>query len=205
MGLLSLLALREKEGHLVDDLKQSSDPGHVGLRGTLLVILLASLAGLPPFAGFWASLSVMRSLLSISVPAENGFLPHQNVDYVVVAIVAAGGLILIAAIVLGLVMSVLFDERDTPWVNVLNEVRNGRTISPERSLLAVSGLAALAVVLLGAFPGPAMRFAAWGTAADRAVSRDSADRAAAPSTSRKSHRARRAARGGLEQPDDDEP
>ncbi len=163
VGLLALVASRERTGRPLDEAEQVVD----AVRGdrvtaAALCVLVASLAGVPPFAGFWPRVAILQSTLSISVPAENGFLPHQNVDYVVVAIAAAGGLILMAAIALGLVKKVLLDDMDAPRVEVLQDDRSARGNASERAAVAVGLLAALAVVVLGIFPRSATRAAARG-------------------------------------------
>ena len=65
------------------------------LTAAAVCVLLLSLAGVPPFAGFWPRVAILRTLLSVSFPAEHGFLPHQNVNYVLIAVIAAAGLLLL--------------------------------------------------------------------------------------------------------------
>jgi NADH:ubiquinone oxidoreductase subunit 2 (subunit N) len=191
VGLLALIGLRERTDRPLDEVEQLVDAVRGDrVRAGALCVLAASLAGLPPFAGFWPRLAILRSMLSISVPAENGFLPHQNVDYVVVAIAAAGGLIVLAAVVLGLVKKVLLDDLDAPRVEILRGDRSSRANASEKGVLAVGQLAALAVVLLGIFPGPATRAAARGTADEYAVNAASADQGASLPAGRKAVRRR---------------
>ncbi len=171
VGLLALVASRRQSDRRLDEIEQVADV----VRGDTLTVaalcvLTASLAGIPPFAGFWSRVAILRSVLSISVPAEHGFLPHQNVDYVVVAIAAAGGLILLAVVTLGFVKRVLFDDLDTSRVEVLSDDRRPRLKFLERAPFAIGLLAALAIVVLGISPGPATRIVAAVTADEHATS-----------------------------------
>jgi NADH-quinone oxidoreductase subunit N len=198
VGLLALLASRERSDRPMDEAAQVVN----AVRGdrvtaAALCVLAASLAGVPPFAGFWPRVAILRSTLSITFPAANGFLPHQNVAYVVVAIAAAGGLVLITAVSLGLVKKVLLD--DVPRVEVLRDDRNVPARASDRAAVTVGLLAALAVAVLGIFPGPATRAAAWGAADDHAINPPPLDQAGSLPDRGKAVRRR----GRL--PDEDEP
>ena len=101
---------------------------------------------MPPFAGFWARIAILQSTLSISVPAANGFLPHQNVDYVVVALAIAGGLILLAPVVLTLVKKTLLDDLDAPRIEVVQPHQKVPRSRSETTAIVIGMLAALAVI-----------------------------------------------------------
>jgi NADH-quinone oxidoreductase subunit N len=175
IGLLALVASRRHFDRRLDEIEQVADVVRGdALMAAALCVLAASLVGIPPFAGFWSRVAIFRSVLSISVPAEHGFLPHQNVDYVVVAIAAAGGLILLAVVTLSLVKRVLFDDLDTSRVEVLADDRRPRLNFLERASAAMGMLAALAIVVLGISPGPATRIVASVTADEHATSQVSA-------------------------------
>ena len=132
VGFLALLASRERTGRPIIEVSQLADAvGDYGARDIALCILAASLAGMPPFAGFWARIAILQSTLSITVPAANGFLPHQNVDYVVVALAIGGGLVLLAPIILALVKKLLLDDLDAPRIEVLI-ARSKYATQPER-------------------------------------------------------------------------
>jgi NADH-quinone oxidoreductase subunit N len=169
IGFLALVSSREPAERPIVEVNQLSDAMRgYGLRAVALCVLAASLAGLPPFAGFWARLAILRSTLSISVPASNGFLPHQNVDYVVVALAIGGGLILLAPIVLGLVKQMLLDDSDAPRVEILHSAQTASRSRRETTAVVVGMLAALAIVVGGAFPERMSRAAARGTSDERA-------------------------------------
>jgi formate hydrogenlyase subunit 3/multisubunit Na+/H+ antiporter MnhD subunit len=192
VGFMALLASRERAdqpivdvGPLADDLRD------YGVRGLALCILAASLAGMPPFAGFWARIAILQSTLSISVPAANGFLPHQNVDYVVVSLAIAGGLILLAPIVLALVKKMVLDDVDVPRVEVIQPDQKVPSSRRETTATVIGMLAALAVIAGGIFPKPVFYAAALGTSEERAFSQSSAD-LANPLGGEKSRRGQRA-------------
>jgi formate hydrogenlyase subunit 3/multisubunit Na+/H+ antiporter MnhD subunit len=175
VGLLALVASRRQSDRRLDEIEQVADVVRGdALTVAALCVLSASLAGIPPFAGFWSRVAILRSVLSISVPAEHGFLPHQNVDYVVVAIAAVGGLILLAVVTLGFVKRVLFDDLDTSRVEVLADDRRPRLNFLEKAPVAIGLLAAFAIVVFGISPGPATRIVAAVTADDHATSQVSA-------------------------------
>jgi NADH:ubiquinone oxidoreductase subunit 2 (subunit N) len=178
IGLLALFGSRERSGRPLDDVAQVADAIRGdGLTAAAVCVLVAALAGVPPFAGFWPRIDILRSLLSISFPAENGFLPHQNIGYVVVAMAAAAGLILVAAVTLGFVKQVLLDDLDVPRVVVLRDGGSARANVPEKAAVAVGLLAALAVIVFGLIPRPVAHIAARAALQDRTIVQASADRA----------------------------
>jgi len=111
-------------------------------------VLVISLAGFPPFAGFWGRLWVMRSILSISVAPQHGFLPHQNVGYVVFAGIISTGLVLLAASYLRIVPAFLHDVESDP-----HNFRSSRFVRH------VGVFVSIAVTVLGVFPAFSVRFA----------------------------------------------
>jgi NADH-quinone oxidoreductase subunit N len=87
LGLATILGSLERAEGRVDDLGELT---HL-IRGDRLVavattFLVLSLTGVPPLAGFWARVAVLRSVLSVSFAPENEFLPHQNTGYVFFAL-----------------------------------------------------------------------------------------------------------------------
>jgi NADH:ubiquinone oxidoreductase subunit 2 (subunit N) len=180
IGLLALFGSRERFGRPVEDMTEFADAIRGdGLTAAAVCVLVAALAGVPPFAGFWPRVDILRSLLSISFPAENGFLPHQNIGYVIVAMAAAVGLIVVAAVTLGFVKRVLLDDLDVPRVVVLRDGGSAGAKVPKRAALAIGVLAATAVIILGLIPRPAALLAARAAVQDRAIAQASTDRAGA--------------------------
>jgi NADH-quinone oxidoreductase subunit N len=176
VGFLALLASRERTDRPIVEVNPLADAlRDYGVRGVAVCILAASLAGMPPFAGFWARIAILQSTLSISVPAANGFLPHQNVDYVVVALAIAGGLILLAPVVLALVKKMLLDDLDAPRIEVVQPDQKVPRSRSETSAVVIGILAALAVIAGGIFPKPVFRATAFGTTEERAISQSSGD------------------------------
>lgn len=183
VGLLALVASRWRSNRPMDDVEQVA----AALRGNKLIaaavsILTASLAGVPPFAGFWPRVAILQSTLSISVPAENGFLPHQNVDYVIVVLAAGGGLILLAVVSFGFFKRVLLDDWVTPHVEILQPGRSASAAASTRLAVAVGLLASLTIVALGIVSRPAVRLAARETADERVLSQTSVDESFSPRT-----------------------
>jgi NADH:ubiquinone oxidoreductase subunit 2 (subunit N) len=190
IGLLALFAWRETSDGPLYDVEYAAHAFHgYSLSSAAVCVLTACLAGVPPFGSFWPRLAILRSTLSISVPAEHGFLPHQNVDYVVVAFAAAIGLILLAAIALGFIKRVLLDDSDFPSIRVVGStgVQSNMTA---RMTVAVGLLIALFVGALGGFPGPTSRVVTWGTAEERSVSSTRADQTGTEPSGKKAVRRR---------------
>lgn len=163
VGLLAVMGLVEKPGNSMDEASSIAELMRGDVVGTAAAcVLLISFAGLPPFAGFWGNVSVLRSILSVPVPAEGGFLPHQNVGYVIIALAAAGAVVAVAAVYMHLVKLVLFDEdafaRET--VPATSDVRARR---PRTSAGWVAVVAAVAIIIFGAWPEPCFYVAARAT------------------------------------------
>jgi NADH-quinone oxidoreductase subunit N len=107
------------------------------------VLLLLNLAGIPPLPSFWARVGVLRSVLSVSFPSENDFLPHQNTGYLLFALLMVAALIAVAAACVSLTGQILFSPAPV-------EDSDGKTAPPWNGPRA-GGLklgAALAVLLL---------------------------------------------------------
>ena len=190
VGLLVLVASRRQADQPSDELPQVGEAiRHDKLAAFAFCVLLLSLAGVPPFAGFWPRVAILRTIVSISFPPEHGFLPHQNVNYVLVAMAAAAGLILLTGVSLGFVAKILLDDSETPHIEVLaEEVATGR--KRRRKAAAIGLFAALSTVVMGLFPGPATRAVARGAADEQVIAQTSADRGHSP-TARKSKAPRR--------------
>jgi NADH:ubiquinone oxidoreductase subunit 2 (subunit N) len=173
IGFLALIGSRQSSGESLDEFQQVTEAirDHKATAVAVCVLLL-SLAGVPPFAGFWPRVAILRSILSISFPAEHGFLPHQNVNYVLVAMVAAAGLILLTTVSLTFVKRILLDDVETSHVEVLPD-RAATASTRQRRAVAIGLLSALVVVVLGIFPSAAARSIARGTADEQVVSQNS--------------------------------
>jgi NADH-quinone oxidoreductase subunit N len=185
VGFLALVTSRQRSRQHIDEFQQVTEAVRDNKATAITAcVLLLSLAGVPPFAGYWPRVAILRSILSISFPAERGFLPHQNVNYVVVAMVAGAGLILLTTVSLAFVKKILLDEIEISHVEVLLE-RVGSASTRRKRAAAIGQIAALAVVVLGLFPGPAARTVARGAADEQVIRQTSADRAH-PSTAGKS-------------------
>jgi NADH:ubiquinone oxidoreductase subunit 2 (subunit N) len=177
VGFLALVASRRRSDRPIDELQQVAEAVRDNKATAVAAcVLLLSLAGVPPLAGYWPRIAILRSILSISFPPEHGFLPHQNVNYALVAMVIGVGLILLTAVSLGFVKKVLLDEVETAHVEVVAE-RVVPVSTFQKSAAAIGFFAALAIVVLGFFPGPATRMVARSAADEEVIRQTSADRA----------------------------
>ncbi|WP_251358360.1 NADH-quinone oxidoreductase subunit NuoN [Kangiella sp. TOML190] len=133
-GCLIYMAKGQQEIQLIDDLKG------LGARnpwaGLLISFLFLSMAGLPPFIGFWAKLEVIQAVLN----SDNG-------NFVWLAIVAAVMSIVGLFYYLKVVKVIFFDKP---------EVEN--PIRADRSLRLGLGLTGIAVIALGLFPAQLIDF-----------------------------------------------
>ena len=93
-----------------------------------MLMLMFSMAGVPPFIGFWAKLAVIQAVL--------------NIGALWLAIVAVAFSVVGAFYYLRVVKLMYFDEPDER-----RSLEGGRTL---RLVLSVNGLA---VLVLGLFPG----------------------------------------------------
>lgn len=177
VGFVALVASRRRSDRPIDELQQVAEAVRDNKATAFTAcVLLLSLAGVPPLAGYWPRVAILRTILSISFPPEHGFLPHQNVNYVLVAMAVGAGLILLTAVSLAFVKKMLLDEVETAHVAVLAtgiDSASGR----QKRAAALGLCAALATVVLGLFPDPATRMIARGTADEEVIRQTSADRA----------------------------
>jgi formate hydrogenlyase subunit 3/multisubunit Na+/H+ antiporter MnhD subunit len=98
LGLAAIASGLERRDGRVDDLEEFSHRlGGDRLIAAATILLLLSLAGIPPLPGFWTRVAVLRSVLSVNFPPENDFLPHQNTGYVVFALLMVAALLAVAA------------------------------------------------------------------------------------------------------------
>lgn len=120
------------------EIKKISDLKGLGQRnpwaGLLVSFLFLSMAGLPPFVGFWAKLEVIKAVL--------------NVDGLIwLALIAAFMSIIGLFYYLKVVKVIFFDKAE-----VENRIR------AERSLRLGLGITSIAVIALGLFPTQLMEF-----------------------------------------------
>jgi NADH-quinone oxidoreductase subunit N len=103
-----------------------------------MTIFLASLAGVPPFGGFWAKFNVFRAMLDAGGWAA-----------ALLAVVGAVN----SVIAVGYYMGVLREM----W---MRPVPDGDTtvITPPAPIWAAIGITAAATLVLGVFPGLVLRF-----------------------------------------------
>jgi NADH-quinone oxidoreductase subunit N len=98
LGLMVILSGLERAEGRVDELAEVPRLlRNDRTTATAMAFLLFTLAGVPPLPGFWTRVAVLRSILSVSFPPENDFLPHQNTGYVLFALLTVGALIAVAA------------------------------------------------------------------------------------------------------------
>jgi hypothetical protein len=90
--------------------------------------------------------------------------------------VAGAGLILLTTVSLAFVKKILLDEVEISHVEVLPG-RVASTSTRHKKAAAIGLVAALAIVVLGLFPGPATRVVARGAADEQVIRQTSADRA----------------------------
>jgi NADH-quinone oxidoreductase subunit N len=130
-GLIMLLAREGFECEQIDDLKGLNQrrPWYAAI----MAMMLFSLAGIPPLAGFWAKLSVLQSLLAAG-----------GVYYIGLAVIAVVFSLIGAYYYIRVVKVMYFDqpERDDPvW-----------PIAPLRDANAVLSVNGMLILLLGLFP-----------------------------------------------------
>lgn len=124
-GCLIYLAKGKQEVTMISELKGLGQRNPWG--GLLISFLFLSMAGLPPFIGFWAKLEVIRAVL--------------EADLVWLAIVAAAMSIVGLFYYLQVVKVIFFDQ---PEVET--------KVKAERGLRLALGITGIAVVALGLFP-----------------------------------------------------
>jgi NADH-quinone oxidoreductase subunit N len=105
---------------------------------TLMTIFLASLAGIPPFGGFWAKFNVFRAMLDAGGWAAS-----------LLAVVGAVN----SVIAVGYYMGVLREM----WMRPVPD-GDVTVITPPAPIWAAIGITAAATLVLGIFPGLVLRF-----------------------------------------------
>ena len=128
-GLVLLLARKGFEAEEIDDLKGLTRRSP--WLALMLLLMMFSLAGIPPLVGFYAKLVVLKALI--------------DAGYVWLAVVAVGFSLIGAFYYVRVVKAMYFDE---PADTVAIEPQAGASAT-----MAVNGLA---VLLLGVVPGPLM-------------------------------------------------
>lgn len=161
VGLLAILGSLGQLDHLLDEIEDVSKR----IRGDRVAaisvcILLFSFAGLPPFAGYWGRVAIFRSLLSVSVPSENDFLPHQNISYVAFSLIAAAGSIAIAVVCASVARKLMLADRQVSRHDLSAVPPVTPTREPRRASCWVGLFAAGALVIAGFAPGSCLRVAA---------------------------------------------
>jgi NADH:ubiquinone oxidoreductase subunit 2 (subunit N) len=187
LGLAAILSGLERSIGWLDNLEDFSHRIRSDwLLAAATILLLLNLAGIPPLPGFWTRAAVLRSVLSVSFPSENDFLPHQNTGYLLFALLMVAALIAVAAACLSLVARILSLSTQIEDSDVQTPVSNPRR--PGGLKLG----AALAVLLfaLGFVPNRGMQLAARVTFPKRGETVSSAEKQAQPV--KKRHRARAA-------------
>jgi NADH-quinone oxidoreductase subunit N len=157
LGLAAILSGLERSIGWLDNLEDLSHRMRSDwLLAAASTLLLLNLAGMPPLPGFWTRVAVLRSVLSVSFPSENDFLPHQNTGYLLFALLMVAALLAVAAACLSLVARIL-----SPPTPIEDSVVQTPVGSPGRSGGLKLG-AALAVLLLalGFVPNRGMQLAA---------------------------------------------
>ncbi len=121
------------------------------------VLLLMSLAGVPPLPGFWTRVAMLRSILSVSFPAENDFLPHQNTGYVLFSFVAVAAWLAVAAKCLSVAQALLFST--DPVASDAIEPRL-LSVGKSRAGLRIGAAIAALLVVVGFVPSLGLHLAA---------------------------------------------
>ncbi len=155
VGILALLASLEHNREPVERIDELAGRLREDVPAlAAFCLLMISIAGGPPLAGFWAHTDLARAVLSISEAAEEGFLPHPNLAYVAAAIAAACGLILVAGVFASWVAQVAFGPsaatQTKPPAGMPPAASAGRAKASRR----IGLIAALVTVIFGVIPGP---------------------------------------------------
>jgi NADH:ubiquinone oxidoreductase subunit 2 (subunit N) len=158
LGLAAIVGGLERTEKRVDDLEEFTRR----LRGdrslaAATVLLLLSLSGVPPLPGFWTRIAVLRSVLSVSFPPENDFLPHQNTGYVLFALLTVVAWLAVAAPCLIVATRLLASQ--TPMEAADSNVARASRV-PGRSGLRFGAAIATFVVALGFVPNLGLHLAA---------------------------------------------
>jgi len=158
LGLAAIVSGLQRTEERGDDLEEFTR----SLRGdrslaVATVLLLLSLSGVPPLPGFWTRVAVLRSVLSVSFPPENDFLPHQNTGYVLFALLTVVAWLAVAAPCLIVATRLLVSEAPMEAADS-NVARASRV--PGRSGLRFGAAVAALVVALGFVPNQGLHLAA---------------------------------------------
>lgn len=151
IGAFAVLAVFGSEGRQLDRVEELSGLAWTGgrlkpLLAWTLALLLFSLAGIPPLAGFWGKLAVFASALTVGGTESSGARPW----FVALAVVGVLNSAVGAAYYLRIVGVMFFrTPSDTP------------PIKPESRgpILTAAASALVAAVLIGLSPGPWMGWA----------------------------------------------
>ncbi len=144
-SVLVYLARRDRQMEYIDDLRGlvRNEP----LAAACAAVFLISLAGVPPFAGFWARLFVLTSTLNVhaEISVAPFLIPHAAM--LALAMVTAANIVLGAVVPLRIVSTMLLQE----------QIAQPRP-SGGRAALAAAAIAAVATVGLGIAPNSATSF-----------------------------------------------
>jgi len=158
LGLAAIVSGLERSGDQVDDLEELTRR----LRGdrtlaAATMLLLLSLAGMPPLPGFWTRVAVLRSVVSVSFLPENDFLPHQNTGYVLFALLMVAAWFAVAAPCL-ILASRLFASQTPMEAGQTRAVRASGALN--RGGLGFGAAVAALVVAIGFVPSLGLHLAA---------------------------------------------
>jgi NADH-quinone oxidoreductase subunit N len=158
LGLAAIVSGLERSGDRVDDLEELTRRlrGDRSLAAATMLLLL-SLAGVPPLPGFWTRVAVLRSVVSVSFHPENDFLPHQNTGYVLFALLMVAAWLAVAAPCL-ILASRLFASQTPMEAAQTRAVRASGAL--HRGGLGFGVVVAALVVALGFVPNLGLHLAA---------------------------------------------
>jgi NADH-quinone oxidoreductase subunit N len=147
VGLFACLVYLGRPGRQIEHLEDLTGLAKTNpVLGTAMALFLFSMAGIPPLPGFWGKFAVFASALSVRQPTlDGGFQLHPA--FAILAVVgvlnaAIGGVYYLRLIAL------MF----------LHEPLGAPKPTGGRSAYYAAILSAVAVVLLGVFPGPLFHF-----------------------------------------------
>ncbi|MBM80192.1 MAG: hypothetical protein CMJ78_06310 [Planctomycetaceae bacterium] len=145
IGVLSFATQRHTDLQFVDDLSGllKTEPW----AAILAICFLLSLAGFPPFPGFWSKFSIMTAALSVQLNSTPGILPTPHPAFVLLCLAALANFVLAAAVSFRLISVIAFDS----------PIAQPET-SGGQPALAASMLAASVSLGFGILPGPIFWF-----------------------------------------------